>query len=505
VYRCSKVYYEKHSGFAEFCFRCSKWILSKIDWEAHCQEHIDNLDLPFRCDPVTFRSATACAGYCIGCLAKTWLPAAKRLQHYPERPSWQEHISECIPDYIASLPSKDPIPCPHLLCPVVLHSEADLWHHFGDIHSTHKPNIGKKRRRQREEGENERAEMQSAAKTKRPRLQGKLEDGDFKAPSGRKSAPKDRSKDPFDCKFVNMSTIDFNPSSADTLKMEGVDSSSSLCGSTSDDNVWDKHDDRQSTDTSLSSLSDDHLEAFPQTGGGCDSPWITPSEVTDDLFSDAESWNFDANADAISFPIEPLQEDWILCGPGTPSSHLSSVPTDLIDPQLQDVLPFSTPGLPATTDSVEDVHRSIPTTSLGHIESTVTQPLCGSQGVGGKPVAIDAERGIWEAEALLAKWKRGKTTWYLVNWKGFPHGDNTWQKPKDIGQKLVQHFEKTYQGNHSGVRLLKKRVSKGKVEYLIEWKGRPESENSWEKEATISSERIMDFEVNSTRESSHCI
>jgi hypothetical protein len=103
-----------------------------------------------------------------------------------------------------------------------------------------------------------------------------------------------------------MSTTDFNPSSADTLKMEGVDSSSSLCGSTSDDNVWDKHDDRQSTDTSLSSLSNDHLEAFPQTGGGCDSPWTTPSEVTDDLFSDAESWNFDANADAISFPIEPL-------------------------------------------------------------------------------------------------------------------------------------------------------------------------------------------------------
>ncbi|KAF4637868.1 hypothetical protein G7Y89_g201 [Cudoniella acicularis] len=210
VYRCSKVYYEKH--------------------------------------------ATACAGYYIGCLAKTWLPAAKRLQHYPERPSWQEHISEYIPDYIASLPSKDPIPYPHLLCPVVLHSEADLWHHFGDIHSTHKPNIGKKRRRQREDSENKRAEM------------------DSKAPSGRKSAPKDRSKDPFDYKFMNMSTIDFNPSSADTLKIEGVDSSSLLCGSTSDDNVWDKHDDRQSTDTSLSSLSDDHLEAFPQTGGGCDSP-----------------------------------------------------------------------------------------------------------------------------------------------------------------------------------------------------------------------------------------
>jgi hypothetical protein len=87
--------------------------------------------------------------------------------------------------------------------------------------------------------------------------------------------------------------------------------------------------------------------------------------------------------------------------------------------------------------------------------------------VGGQPVIINAEKGIWEAEALLAKWKQGRTTWYLVNWKGFPHEDNTWQKLKDIGQKLVQDFETTYQGNYLGVRLLKKRVSKRKVKYLI--------------------------------------
>ncbi|KAH6725000.1 hypothetical protein BKA61DRAFT_589630, partial [Leptodontidium sp. MPI-SDFR-AT-0119] len=102
--------------------------------------------------------------------------------------------------------------------------------------------------------------------------------------------------------------------------------------------------------------------------------------------------------------------------------------------------------------------------------SSVIQPLCGSQ-----PVVIDAERGIWEAEALLAKWKRGNTTWYLVKWKGFPHEGNTWEKRKDIGP---------------GLRVLRRRV-----EYLVEWKGRPESENSWEKEATVSRERIIEFEA----------
>lgn len=492
MYECSKHYNEKQFGFAEFCFRCSKWITSKTDWEAHCQAHIDNFDLPSRCDPVKFRNATACAGYCIGCWAKKWLPAAERLQQYPERPKWQEHISRCIPEFIASLPNNDSIPCPHLLCPVMLHSESDLWYHIGDIHSTHKPNVAKKRQPRWEESEIERAETQRAAERKRPRLQGKLDDGDSKALYGRNPS---RFKDPFGYKFVNMSTIDFDPSAADVIKMEEVASGSSSSSNTSDDGVWDKHDDGHSTDTSLSSLSDDILEAFTQTEEGCDSPWMAPLEVTNDLFGNTESWKFNANPDVVSPSIDPLPEDWILYSPGTHLSYLSNDPTDFVDPQLQDAIPFSTPDLPAATDSVEDAHRNIPTTGLGHVGSTVTHPLCDSQRVGG-PVAIDAERGIWEAEELLAKWKRGKTTWYLVKWKGFLHENNTWQRPKDIiDRKLIQDFEINYQGNHSGVRLLKKRVQKGKVEYRVEWKGRPESENSWEKEATISRERIMEFEA----------
>lgn len=33
-----------------------------------------------------------------------------------------------------------------------------------------------------------------------------------------------------------------------------------------------------------------------------------------------------------------------------------------------------------------------------------------------------------------------------------------------------------------------------RTEYLVKWKGRPSTENSWEKESTISSERIREFE-----------
>ncbi|PVH69469.1 hypothetical protein DL98DRAFT_541599 [Cadophora sp. DSE1049] len=106
---------------------------------------------------------------------------------------------------------------------------------------------------------------------------------------------------------------------------------------------------------------------------------------------------------------------------------------------------------------------------------------------------IDAE--ICEVEALLAKWKQGKTNWYLVKWEGFLDGENMWVKKDGIDLELVKEFESTYQGNHLGVRLLKKRVRRGKVEYLVEWKGRPKRENSWEKEATISRERIIEFEA----------
>jgi Chromo (CHRromatin Organisation MOdifier) domain len=420
------------------------------------------------------------------------LPAALRMKQFPDRTSWQRHISVCIPDYVKSLESKDSLPCPHPLCAAVRHSESDLWDHLGDTHDTHEPDAGKKRRRQRGEGEDERAEMSGAATTKRRRLQEKLEDEDSKVPGGRKSAVKGCSEDPLGYTFVNISAMNFDPGPTDVIEMAGAFSSSSSHRSTLDGSVWDNCDDCYSTDTSLSSLSDNILKAVPQTGEDCHFPWTTRFEAaTVDLLEDSEPWNFDAIADAISSPIES-QEGWILASPNIPPSDLSSVPMELIDPELQDALP-SPPSPPVTADSVQDADGTTPTPRPGHIESTVTQPLCANLGVGDQPVAIDAE--MCEVEALLAKWKQGKTNWYLVKWEGFPDEENMWVKKDGIDQELVKAFEATYQGNFLGVRLLKKRVRRGKAEYLVEWKGRPKRENSWEKEATISRERITEFEA----------
>lgn len=97
-------------------------------------------------------------------------------------------------------------------------------------------------------------------------------------------------------------------------------------------------------------------------------------------------------------------------------------------------------------------------------------------------------------EELLAKWTKGKSTWYLVKWKDFPHEANTWEREYRIGIYHINKFKANYKGNHNGVELLDKRTSRTKVQYLVRWKGRP-GEDSWESASTISSERIAEFEA----------
>ena len=84
--------------------------------------------------------------------------------------------------------------------------------------------------------------------------------------------------------------------------------------------------------------------------------------------------------------------------------------------------------------------------------------------------------------------------WYLVKWEAFGDDKNTWQERDDISSDLIDDFEASYQGNFAGVELLKKRERRGKIEYFVKWKGRPAGENSWEKENSIHSERIKEFE-----------
>ena len=88
-----------------------------------------------------------------------------------------------------------------------------------------------------------------------------------------------------------------------------------------------------------------------------------------------------------------------------------------------------------------------------------------------------------------------KKPYYLVKWKGFPHEDNTWEPRSNISEDLIKSFESNFEGYHAGVRLFDKRKWAGKVEYSVEWKGRPKGETSWEKAKTLSSARVREYEA----------
>lgn len=72
-----------------------------------------------------------------------------------------------------------------------------------------------------------------------------------------------------------------------------------------------------------------------------------------------------------------------------------------------------------------------------------------------------------------------------------PDEDNSWVGCYDISDGLVDEFDDMYSklgGNYLGVELLRKRIRRGGAEFFVRWKGRPESENGWQRESTISGE-----------------
>lgn len=149
---------------------------SEADWELHCQDHLDKLDIPLRCDPVTFRYATACAGYCPSCLRDSTLSAAQRMRQFPKRALWLEHVEKHVEEDIKGIDFSKPVLCLHSLCtePCAFESPQDLREHLQDGHSIPMPSSGKKRRFGTENQPDTQEGKSDTVKRKRLRLQGKL-------------------------------------------------------------------------------------------------------------------------------------------------------------------------------------------------------------------------------------------------------------------------------------------------------------------------------------------
>lgn len=113
------------------------------------------------------------------------------------------------------------------------------------------------------------------------------------------------------------------------------------------------------------------------------------------------------------------------------------------------------------------------------------------------PAALDEEENIWEVEMLLAKRKQGRRTFYLVKWKGFPDSSNTWEEAEDISAVLIDKFESDYAlhgGNFLGLKLVGRRMCRGRVQYLAQWQGRPEADKTWIAESAISDQLMQSFQ-----------
>lgn len=140
VYHCLADELNAKFGYSEFCLLCSNWLTSEVTWKEHCKNHFLESRIPLRCDPVTYRYGTACAGYCPVHLSDTSLAAHKRLKQYYVLSNWERHVTKCISRFITTQAKGKLSPvtwcCPHLLCEKEQYtSENDLWNHLQDIHS----------------------------------------------------------------------------------------------------------------------------------------------------------------------------------------------------------------------------------------------------------------------------------------------------------------------------------------------------------------------------------
>jgi hypothetical protein len=100
---------------------------------------------------------------------------------------------------------------------------------------------------------------------------------------------------------------------------------------------------------------------------------------------------------------------------------------------------------------------------------------------------IDEEGHL--VDDILAK--AGK--WYLVKWKDWGHEYNEWRLAQDIDERLVRQYDQHHQRNQFGT-LIKRRVQKGKTQFLMRWRHRKPAEDTWLDEEEVHPTLIRDLE-----------
>jgi hypothetical protein len=99
LYHCyqTKISLLGNDKFTDFCFECDQWFVNKLEWDQHCQEHLDTPDTLLRCEPIVFRNTLVRAGFSPFCLGKNDC-ASRRLQQFIEKWKWHKHIESHLKD-----------------------------------------------------------------------------------------------------------------------------------------------------------------------------------------------------------------------------------------------------------------------------------------------------------------------------------------------------------------------------------------------------------------------
>ena len=453
VFECSKPT-KDGSDSAEFCFICSLWIADYSNWDRHCQEHIERNELPTRCDFVKFRRAIACPGRCLTCMHNEALPAAKRLQGFMKQVSWENHVNECYMAHTEKFLHANGVLCPDPRCAIVHETEATAWYHLQDAHSYPLRNP---RARKAVDGQAWTSYVTDSNKRRRLHLK----------------------QEPEPSKFVRTNVDKPEPSAWMSDGLRGVNEEN-----TSDDftpNELLHHSKMFHGNTQLDGSEAESLmqcDLMPHLG------FKSQSSVS--VLSLRDSGSLEPSFSSESSPSGCLTSA-CLSNPPTEAGVFVSV--DVLDPRLQSSDPLS-------EDDTAVPHLETQSQLIGDVlmaDCVIEQR---------PPVVIDEEQDIWEVDKLLAQRKRGNRIRYLVKWKGFLDEDNSWEPPQNISDDLLDSFDIAYtsnRGNYLGVTILgSRRGRRGSVQYLLKWQGRPDSESSWESEATISPSVIQRFLADSS-------
>lgn len=130
---------ENKHGFAELCLQCDKWITDAVEWQNHCQQHVDNYEeLPAQFNQIKYRYTPATAAQCMFCLFNPKLLATIRYKQYKNIHYWKEHLNNHFLElelaHISTIDEAKAVPCPDPRCSLAFGSVNELRYHSQDAH-----------------------------------------------------------------------------------------------------------------------------------------------------------------------------------------------------------------------------------------------------------------------------------------------------------------------------------------------------------------------------------